>query len=156
MGQPRGGARRSSPHASAFVKHRLMAASARRQTPMTAATSATPRRRLLPTPTPRPARRAALPDAALSPGGALRRDLEAATSVARRLVAALSGGEQPSPDAALPDLLREAASRAAELRSAAMHERGSTSRLRDSILSSVFNAFVRAMRCVVGSLSAWL
>ena len=77
MGQPRGGARRSSPHASAFVKHRLMAASARRQTPMTAATSATPRRRLLPTPTPRPARRAALPDAALSPGGALRRDLEA-------------------------------------------------------------------------------
>ena len=84
---------------------------------------ATPRRRLLPTPTPRPARRAALPDAALSPGGALRRDLEAATSVARRLVAALSGGESPASDAALPDLLREAASRAAELRSAAMRER---------------------------------
>ena len=101
-----------------------MAASARRHaTPPTAATSATPRRRLLPTPTPRPARRAALPDAALSPGGALRRDLEAATSVARRLVAALSGGEQPSADAALPDLLREAAARAAELRSAAMRER---------------------------------
>ena len=101
-----------------------MAASARRHaTPPTAATSTTPRRRLLPTPTPRPARRAALPDAALSPGGALRRDLEAATSVARRLVAALSGGEQPSADAALPDLLREAAARAAELRSAAMRER---------------------------------
>ena len=56
---------------------------------------------------------AALPEAALSPGGALRRDLEAATSVARRLVAALSGGEQPSADAALPDLLREAAARTA-------------------------------------------
>ena len=97
-----------------------MAASARRHaTPPTAATSTTPRRRLLPTPTPRPARRAALPDAALSPGGALRRDLEAAPSVARRLVAALSGGEQPSADAALPDGLREAAARTAELRSAA-------------------------------------
>ena len=74
-----------------------MAASARRHaTPPTAATSTTPRRRLLPTPTPRPARRAALPDAALSPGGALRRDPEAATSPSRGASSLLSGGEQPA------------------------------------------------------------
>lgn len=90
-----------------------------RGTPPT--TSATPRRRLLPTPTPR--RRADLPSAALSPTGALRRDLDGAAALARRLVAALSGGDVPPDDAALPDLLREAAQRAAELRRAATNER---------------------------------